>query len=816
MHEVDLEKLNYVRLEEIKELNPQLHKKIISFCSNLDKEDFPEAVRIVKGKSKSISSLIILCKKLSKKSTKEKKARKKLKEAEEVVKAITATMLGHTQVQTSRSRSPQRKKKQPTLSEDKMGESSRSIDEKIKALIKTAEEAEKKAKKIEAKAIAEEKRDKENTTLFLDAAQLYQEAADNVVAVQHIAGDMFGPTGLNSKELYKKALDCYLIPEIKPQKIENTDTEGDIKTRIIRESVEDIERGSFRSLKLYSKQPVGISLAIANCARKSGNHVTEAILLARVGLHYLFSIWGYSTIDVTEYNEENRKKAEYYLRAAIKPASQAEKSDEVLTYLAKKYFETGWQLRELPESGLGTIKEELGRNYLDAVEKRTGEIFRAQKIYKNPLHALLDWNKMDRPVYLNRIIEKAEESWVPVSGDIVDKMKSRILAGARRIIEEATDNPIAANLVPAAEACLFVASNRKLLGVEPDEASKKAMLGAVLMFYFGQTQLSFDLFGIALLERYNEIAARNETQKGTPVPLEQTIEELYSDYNTSGLTGLRYAPHKLDFNELAKVNPYCATLFRLKLLEDSGFPEIENFRKEAEKLKGEGTSEAYGELDLRIRTSFDKWLAHDNEVILHQEIGPYIKAIRLMAGILPPEKRPDGAINEEDISIETGPNPIVKQALQLGIGNEIDGTTDATGKININDERINREERLTLVLHERIHAERLINGEPGFVFLGEKMGRIKWLDEGFVEYLTIQQIPAGRTYSGYKTEIEFVTRLSRAINDDAIVARAGITGDLDELAENLKTRLGMDVIGGVIRMNNAAEALAYLDQMGVR
>lgn len=71
---------------EFESLSPKIREEITEFCSNLDKEEFPEATLICSGKIKTLEKLGTIYQKLKKK---EKKSEKKLKEAERMILSIS-------------------------------------------------------------------------------------------------------------------------------------------------------------------------------------------------------------------------------------------------------------------------------------------------------------------------------------------------------------------------------------------------------------------------------------------------------------------------------------------------------------------------------------------------------------------------------------------------------------------------------------------------------------------------------------------------------------------------------------------------------
>lgn len=75
--------LRKIKLAELRRKDPRLHKDVISFCSNLDRKEFPEATLITKGKRKTIYALSTIQKKLSRKRSKE--AKKRLEETEKLI-----------------------------------------------------------------------------------------------------------------------------------------------------------------------------------------------------------------------------------------------------------------------------------------------------------------------------------------------------------------------------------------------------------------------------------------------------------------------------------------------------------------------------------------------------------------------------------------------------------------------------------------------------------------------------------------------------------------------------------------------------------
>lgn len=78
-----MDELKILKNIEFKSISPKIKKQITDFCSELDEEEFPEAILICSGKIKTLESLGIIYQKLKKR--KEKKSEKKLKEAERMI-----------------------------------------------------------------------------------------------------------------------------------------------------------------------------------------------------------------------------------------------------------------------------------------------------------------------------------------------------------------------------------------------------------------------------------------------------------------------------------------------------------------------------------------------------------------------------------------------------------------------------------------------------------------------------------------------------------------------------------------------------------
>lgn len=81
--------LGNIRMDELRKTDPELHEELLEFCSQLDYEKFPEAVKIVKGKYKTLAGFSKLYGKMLERK-KEKKMKEQLEEAEKIVLGMAA------------------------------------------------------------------------------------------------------------------------------------------------------------------------------------------------------------------------------------------------------------------------------------------------------------------------------------------------------------------------------------------------------------------------------------------------------------------------------------------------------------------------------------------------------------------------------------------------------------------------------------------------------------------------------------------------------------------------------------------------------
>ena len=82
-----------VTLADLEVSNPKLHKNILRFCSGLDPREFPDAIKITRGRYNTVSGLTKIYEKLLEKK-KDKQAKKRLKEAEKMLFSISASTAG--------------------------------------------------------------------------------------------------------------------------------------------------------------------------------------------------------------------------------------------------------------------------------------------------------------------------------------------------------------------------------------------------------------------------------------------------------------------------------------------------------------------------------------------------------------------------------------------------------------------------------------------------------------------------------------------------------------------------------------------------
>ncbi len=166
--------LGSLRIKELKSIDPELHDELLEFCSQLDYEKFPEAVKIVKGKYKTLAGLSRLYGRMQKRK-KEKRMKEQLEEAERIVLSVRS--LSHAlekkrlleKKRQRRMRDAKEKLKGRGLVENISGERSKEKTSKLvedaEKLKKDAEEKEKEGKKEEA------------SLLYAKAAKTYREAA---------------------------------------------------------------------------------------------------------------------------------------------------------------------------------------------------------------------------------------------------------------------------------------------------------------------------------------------------------------------------------------------------------------------------------------------------------------------------------------------------------------------------------------------------------------------------------------------------------------------------------------------------------------
>jgi carbonic anhydrase len=74
--------LRSISVRKLKLLAPEVHNELVDFCSELDKEEYPEATIILSGKKKDLIPLLAIYERLGKD---EKRARKHLKKAEKLI-----------------------------------------------------------------------------------------------------------------------------------------------------------------------------------------------------------------------------------------------------------------------------------------------------------------------------------------------------------------------------------------------------------------------------------------------------------------------------------------------------------------------------------------------------------------------------------------------------------------------------------------------------------------------------------------------------------------------------------------------------------
>jgi len=100
----DIEGLRNVRWID---LNQKFQKRLITFCSNLDEETFPEAVKLAEGKYRTLQAFGKICLKLKRKRSPD--AKKQLKEAEKMIMTMGRLKGPERQREKPRKSSPKRR-----------------------------------------------------------------------------------------------------------------------------------------------------------------------------------------------------------------------------------------------------------------------------------------------------------------------------------------------------------------------------------------------------------------------------------------------------------------------------------------------------------------------------------------------------------------------------------------------------------------------------------------------------------------------------------------------------------------------------------
>jgi tetratricopeptide (TPR) repeat protein len=198
MNKLIIDDLRKIKFEVLKQISPKLHKKILNFCSELPKDEYPEATLILKGKSKTLYGMWKIQHKLEKR--KEKKARKYLKNMKSMILMATSLHQGGEQKNKRGHRGQKKKtgkgffkkvfgsKEKPNLAEASMQE------DKIEELITKIKKLEKSAHKKESRGSGA-------------AAEYYERAADAAQEVARLSGK--DPYSEQASALYTKAVENY-------------------------------------------------------------------------------------------------------------------------------------------------------------------------------------------------------------------------------------------------------------------------------------------------------------------------------------------------------------------------------------------------------------------------------------------------------------------------------------------------------------------------------------------------------------------------------------------------------------------------------